>query len=131
MKNPIRSITAVLFRLLFAATVCSLAGCDSKPGTTQETPATPARTATIAADPNPVPTTAGQGRTIITWNTGTGADGTVYVAVNGEKENLFAKGPVGAEPAPWIATGSTYVFRLRSSPDEKLLGEVTVSPAKE
>jgi hypothetical protein len=48
----------------------------------------------------------------ITWNTGTEANGRVYVSINDEPEILFAEGPSGSAQAPWIDTGGSYEFRL-------------------
>ena len=72
------------------------------------------RTPTIAADPNPVPTGAGLGRTTISWTTLAKDVAEVYVSKDGGPEQLFASGPHGSIEAGWIATGSSYEFRLYS-----------------
>jgi hypothetical protein len=72
------------------------------------------RTATIVADPNPVPAGAGLGRTTISWTTLSADDGEVRVSKNGEPEHLFGRGPSGSVEVNWIATGSSYEFRLYS-----------------
>ena len=72
------------------------------------------RTPTIAADPNPVPPDAGLGRTTISWTTLSKDDGEVRVSKDGGPEQLFARGPTGSVEAGWIATGSSYEFRLYS-----------------
>jgi len=72
------------------------------------------RTPTIAADPNPVPTGAGLGRTTISWTTLAKDVAEVYVSKDGGPEQLFARGPYGSNEAGWIATGSSYEFRLYS-----------------
>ena len=72
------------------------------------------RTDTIVADPNPVPTGSGFGRTRISWATLSGEDGEVYVSQNGGPEQLFAGGATGSSEANWIASGSSYEFRLYS-----------------
>ena len=72
------------------------------------------RTPTIAADPNPVPTGAGLGRTTISWTTLAKDVAEVYVSKDGQPEQLFAQGAYGSVEAGWIATGSSYEFRLYS-----------------
>jgi hypothetical protein len=72
------------------------------------------RTATIAADPNPVPAGAGLGRTRISWTTLAGDDAEVCVSQDGGPERLFARGAAGSIEAGWILTGSSYEFRLYS-----------------
>jgi hypothetical protein len=68
--------------------------------------------ATIAASPNPVPAGEEVGTTTITWNTGDGTAGQVYVSVDGGPESIFGGGPPGSAAAPWIQAGKTYEFRL-------------------
>jgi hypothetical protein len=72
------------------------------------------RTATITADPNPVPPGSGLGRTRISWTTLAKDDAEVRVSQDGEPEHLFARGPTGSIEVGWIATGSSYEFRLYS-----------------
>ena len=50
------------------------------------------RTATIAADPNPVPAGPGLGRTTVSWTTLNKNEGEVRVSKDGEPEQLFARG---------------------------------------
>jgi len=52
------------------------------------------------------------GSTEITWDTGDGSQGEVYISVNGEPETLFSSGPRGSKQSCWILVGSTYAFRL-------------------
>ena len=131
--------------------VCLLAGCSgNNPGpspnpsnissaenvnatSTQPSPTatnspSPAVAASITASPNPVPAGKGFGKTTVTWNTGDGSIGQVYVSVNGEQEKIFADGrPQGSLDAPWIGAGATYEFRLYSGKDhKKLLASVKV-----
>ena len=73
------------------------------------------RTATIAADPNPVPPGPGAGRTRIFWATLTGENANVYVSQNSGPEHLFARGPTGYADANWIVSGNRYEFRLYSA----------------
>src|ERR1051326_4869403 len=66
------------------------------------------------------------GVTEVTWDTGDGIEGEVYVSVNGEAESLFASGSSGSKEAPWILSGSTYQFRLYAGiAHERLLGETS------
>ena len=81
----------------------------------------------IEARPNPVPGRSDKGRTQVSWDTGDGSPGQVYVAVDGGAEVLFAGGASGSQPANWISTGSTYEFRLyRGTERAELLGRVRV-----
>jgi len=87
---------------------------------------------TIAASPNPVPGGTGTGTTTITWNTGDGTMGHVYVSQDGKEESLFASSAQDSKVAAWIQTGSTYRFRLYNGTGrEKLLAEISVSRQKE
>jgi hypothetical protein len=84
------------------------------------------RTPTIAADPNPVPTGAGLGRTTISWTTLAKDVAEVYVSKDGGPEQLFARGPYGSIEAGWIATGSSYEFRLYSGDASRRLLAKTI-----
>lgn len=79
--------------------------------------------ATISAIPNPVPIEVGDKAvvTTITWNTGDGSLGQLYVSVNGEKEILFAQGTEGAKDVSWIRVGKAYEFRLYSTVQHRRL----------
>ena len=86
--------------------------------------------ATIQAQPNPVPAGDGLGTTTILWKTGDGSQGQVYVSEDGADDKLFDAGTQGSTPAPWIRSGSTYEFRLYAGADHKtLLGSVKVTRA--
>jgi tRNA (mo5U34)-methyltransferase len=83
---------------------------------------------TIMALPNPVPPGEGAGTTTITWNTGDGTVGQVYVSADGGEESIFGHSPQSSEAATWIQTGSTYQFRLYTGTErENLLAETTVT----
>lgn len=91
---------------------------------------TPSKSAaTVSANPNPVPP--GQdrfGTSKVTWNTGDGTPGQVYVAEDDKPEKLFA-GPLsqGSVDAAWIGAGSIYEFRLYAGQEHKnLLASVKV-----
>ena len=86
------------------------------------------RTDTIVADPNPVPTGSGLGRTRISWATLAPGDAEVCVSRDGGPEQLFALGASGSAEVPWIASGSSYEFRLyaREQP-RRLLAKTVVT----
>jgi hypothetical protein len=68
--------------------------------------------ANLEATPNPVPYGAGPGVATISWSTGDGSPGWVYMSKDGGPEQLFAGGAEGSQDAAWIDTGTTYEFRL-------------------
>ena len=84
------------------------------------------RAATIAAEPNPVPVGTGLGRTRISWTTLTRDDAEVCVSKDGEPERLLARGPTGSVEVSWIATGSSYEFRLYSKDTSRRLLAKTI-----
>jgi hypothetical protein len=125
-------------RISWAVVICLTLGglfitsCERPPASDSTESPTPASAndATVAglflrADPNPVPTGNGNGKTTITWNTGNGTAGDVYVGPVGT-EKLFASGPKGSQDAPWIQPGFNE-FRLYTRADHKLLAQVTVT----
>jgi hypothetical protein len=82
----------------------------------------------IMASPNPVPAGEGASTTTITWNTGDGTMGYVYVSVNDREESLFARSPQSSNAANWIQTGFRYRFRLYNGTERgKLFAETTVA----
>jgi hypothetical protein len=126
MKRFIRT-TAVVMPLFF------LAACNPSkaPEANAPTASPGASTATITASPNPVPVGQGPGTTTITWNTGDGSVGTVYLAKDGEPEAPFASGTPGSAVAPWIEAGKTYEFRLYAGTEHtKMLAKTQVTPQK-
>jgi hypothetical protein len=126
MKRFIRT-TAVVMPLFF------LAACNPSkaPEANAPTASPGASTATITASPNPVPVGQGPGTTTITWNTGDGSVGTVYLAKDGEPEAAFASGTPGSAPAPWIEAGKTYEFRLYAGTEHtKMLAKTQVTSQK-
>ena len=87
--------------------------------------------ASILANPNPVPAGSGLGTTVITWKTGDGSQGQVYVSQDGATENVFDAGTDDSKEAPWIQTGSTYEFRVYAGSDHKTqLASVKVTRAQ-
>jgi hypothetical protein len=103
--------------LLFLA--CTCASCI---------PATSGQTAaTITANPPLLEEGDGLGRTVITWDTGDGSIGQVYVSVNGEPAAIFAQGPNGTAEAHWILNNTTYIFTLYKSNGRTELASITVS----
>ena len=130
-----RRVTVLVAVLLFAA--CSreqVPASDSSKSsaavspnvtanTTGSAASTPSKSAaTLTASPNPVPPGQGFGTSTITWNTGDGTVGQVYVAEGDKPEKPFA-GPLsqGSLDAPWIGVGTTYEFRLYAGQEHKTL----------
>ena len=119
--------TAVLLPLFF------LAACNPSKtpegNVSSQSPGT--STATITASPNPVPASQQSGTTTVTWNTGDGSAGQVYVSVDGGTEALFAAGPSGANAASWIEAGKTFEFRLYAGTEHtKMLAKTQVTGLK-
>lgn len=86
------------------------------------------RTATISANPNPVPPGSGPGRTRIYWSTLTGEDGEIFASQDSGPEQLFARGASGYADANWILAGGRYEFRLyTTSPPRRLLAKTVVT----
>ena len=79
------------------------------------------KTATITADPNPVPVGSGLGQTKISWATSAGGDAEVCVSRDGAAEQLLARGASGSVEVSWIAAGSSYEFRLYSKDGSRRL----------
>ena len=90
-----------------------------------------ASAATITASPNPVPAGERLGTTTITWNTGDGTAGQVYVSVDGGPESIFVGGGPGSAAAPWIEAGKKYEFRLYAGTEHAtVLAKTEVSQSK-
>jgi hypothetical protein len=83
----------------------------------KETP--PQTRARLSAAPNPVPVTATQGSATLTWTTGDGSVGQIYVSRNGEPEKLVTQGAEGSTRVSWIELGSTYDFTLYAGSEHK------------
>jgi len=81
----------------------------------------------ISAAPQRVAVGDRPGTTRISWDTGDGSTGFVFVTANGKDPVLFASGPKGSSAAPWIGRGR-YVFELwRDTARRELLAAVEVS----
>jgi hypothetical protein len=110
-----------------------LTSCDRPAVESTSSPPTAGNDTTVAgvvlrADPNPVPSGSGTGKTTIFWDSGSDAVGEVYVGPTGS-ETMFASGPKGSQDASWIKPGSTE-FRLYNHADHKLLAHLTVTMLK-
>jgi hypothetical protein len=83
--------------------------------------------ATITASPVSAPTGDPKlGTTTITWDTGDGSVGHVYVVPPDKKEKLFAENrPKGTQTATWIGKGE-YEFLLYSKNRDRVLARVKV-----
>jgi hypothetical protein len=84
----------------------------------------------LSATPNPVP----EGdpdkplaTTTITWDTGNGALGDLYVKVDREPEKFIARAASGRNEVRWIQFDSVYEFRLYGKKHSKLLATLTVT----
>jgi hypothetical protein len=85
---------------------------------------------TLLAEPNPVP--AGDldqplASTVISWNTGTGAIGDLYVNPNRSREVFLGRGASGSVKIDWIQFDSTYEFRLYARKHSRLLAKLDVT----
>lgn len=126
MKRFISTIAILLPLFFFAA-----CGPSKNPEANSSAASPAAPDATITASPNPVTTGEGPGTTTITWNTGDRTMGQVYVSEDGAPETLFAAGPTGSAPAPWIQAGKTFEFRLYAGTEHaKVLAKIQVTGRK-
>ena len=126
MKRFIATIAILLPLFLFAA-----CGPSKTPEVNASAASQAAPAATITASPNPVPISEGPGTTTITWNTGDGTTGQVYVSEDGAPETLFTAGSTGSAPAPWIQAGKTFEFRLYAGTQHsKMLTKTQVTGRK-
>ena len=126
MKRFIPTIAVLLPLFFFAA-----CGPSKSPEANASAASPAAAAATITASPNPVTTGEGPGTTTITWNTGDGTAGQVYVSEDGAPETLFTEGPPGSAPAPWIRAGKTFEFRLYAGTEHaKVLAKTQVTGRK-
>jgi len=120
MRWKISNRETLIKALALCVAVFSLASCKrAQPRVSDSSQITDAvKQATspiILANPNPLP--AGTGTTTISWNTGDGSEGDVYVSTDGGEEKHFAKNAMRSMEVSWIYPGSTYEFRLYRSPD--------------
>ena len=123
------SLAACLILLLCAAPALARLSPPQQrdPGGDKPSHAAPSITAT----PNPVPSGSQAGKTTLTWNTGDGTVGEVYLYVSGQPEKLFTRGAKGSKDAPWINAGPVYEFRLYAGTDrKKILASVKVTRNK-
>jgi hypothetical protein len=84
----------------------------------------------LFAEPNPVPAgdpTQQLGTTVITWDTGNGTLGDLYVKVDREPEKFMARGASGTHEVRWIQFDSFYEFRLYTKKHSKLLARLEVT----
>jgi hypothetical protein len=115
--------------LLLGLSVCLLLStCHSV--RRQQTARSPGAKPVLSASPNPVP--AGDldqplGSTQISWNTGNGSEGDVYVKVNRDPEVFLRRGPSGTLNVRWIQFDSTYEFRLYTRKRSRLLAKLDVT----
>jgi predicted small lipoprotein YifL len=128
MKRFIPTI-AILLPLFFLAACGPSKHPEAEANTSDVSPA--ASAAMITASPNPVTTGEGPGNTTVTWNTGDGTAGQVYVSADGAPEAIFAQGSMGSALAPWIQAGQTFEFRLYAGTEHaKVLAKTQVTGRK-
>lgn len=102
----------------------------ARPGTPRRTITVMAlsQTGNLEATPNPVLMTGSIGSTTVSWDTGDGSVGQIFVSEDGAPERLFAEGPEGTHLVPWIRRGSRYSFRLYEGKERaRMLHVLTVA----
>ena len=88
-------------------------GADTDAGKSSGAPA-------ITANPGHVTVAGRTGSTEISWDTGNGSMGFVFVTTSEGKPALFATGAKGSRVAPWIRPG-TYAFELYGDDQRRTL----------
>src|SRR5262249_7506680 len=104
---------------IFLLAIQILSGCSRNRAITP-TGQQDATTAKIVVAPNPVPAGGeGMGGTTISWDTGDGSLGQVYIAEDGVESKMLAQAAKGSKTVKWIKTGTTYEFRLYAGKEHK------------
>lgn len=122
-SSPVRCLATIL-----GFSIClTVPACDT--GRRQPTRTGPTQPV-LSASPNPVP--AGDpdqptGATVITWNTGSGVVGNLYVKANRSREVFVGSGPSGMVKIDWIQFDSTYEFRLYTKKRSRVLAKLDVT----
>ena len=84
------------------------------------------RSKLLTATPNPVPVDSTT--TTISWSTGNGSIGQIWISQDRGQQVLFAEGADGTQQADWISPGAVYEFRLYGDTTRStLLETVTVA----
>jgi len=114
------------FILVMSVCLC-FSGCHSAH---RQTGHSPTAKPILSASPNPIP--AGDPdkpveSTQITWDTGDGSIGELYVKIDREDERLVGHAPSGSMKIDWIQFDSLYDFRLYSKKRSRLLATLTVT----
>lgn len=103
-------------RCLFLVGLPVVAGCSWKtPIPADYEPPDVASEPWIIAIPNPVPAGRGPGKTIVSWHTGDGSPGQIYVSIGGGPERLFSSNPSHQEAT--ITGKDEHEFRLYAGTD--------------
>lgn len=117
--------------LYLACHLALLLGCGQSENTAV-VPGSPA--AFITAEPNPVPGTAKFETAMISWDTGDGSQGYVYLIDKGGPPKTFvAKRPSGSQAFKWVGKG-IYEFQLYSGDRQaggRQLASIQVTRAKQ
>src|SRR5438105_3446983 len=114
--------------LLLGFSICLfLSTCHSA---RRQTDHNPTAKPVLSTSPNPVP--AGDpdqplASTQISWDTGDGTIGDLYVKIDREDERFVSSAPSGVMNIDWIQFDSLYEFRLYAKKRSKLLATLTVT----
>jgi hypothetical protein len=133
IKIPSRSATTCRYRVRWVTLLLGLLICvflNTCDGGRQKAVQGSGVKPILVAEPNPVP--AGDldqplASTVITWNTGSGVIGDLYVKANRSREVFLGRGPTGTVKIDWIQFDSTYEFRLYAKKRSKLLAKLDVT----
>ena len=127
--------------ILFTFCAVLLVSCDESATTAPSAAPSPSATeggasiaagssqAQLVAAPNPVPPGQQPGTTTISWQTGTGKVGELWVKV-GRRERLFKRGKGGSHVARFIRAGETEFLLYDGTERQKLLAQVKVTRPK-
>ena len=118
--------STILQRISLAVALAASAGVA--PGCKDDAGRGGSGVAELKADPpNPVLAGTSPAKTTLTWRTGDGTTGQLYVSTDGRPEKKVAEGHRGKKEIDWIRAGRTYHFKLyQGESHEKVLASVTV-----
>jgi hypothetical protein len=127
MHNGTAEIFARFANLLLGFFICTLfITCHARRQPSENEAARPI----LSATPNPIPVGDPDkplGTTTVTWDTGNGVLGDLYVKVDRDPEKFIARAASGRNEVRWIQFDSIYEFRLYDKKHSKLLATLTVT----
>jgi hypothetical protein len=86
----------------------------------------------IRAEPNPIPIGPGLGSTTISWSTGNGKIGMIYLLAADGEEVLCQQGAEGSDRIDWIQRDVVYRFQLYEEGQQRVpLAATTVTMGNE